>query len=99
VLSVARRTASAQAFSSQRCARALGAILAGLTLWVGLWDLVDVHLLPNVFETCQDEPTVGCALVKVGLAAIGGLGLYCTRSLYGDVGRPENSQVQFSRIA
>ena len=31
------------------CSRAVFAILVGLTLWVGLWDLVDYHLLPQAF--------------------------------------------------
>mmetsp|Transcript_51128 Transcript_51128/g.165136 ORF Transcript_51128/g.165136 Transcript_51128/m.165136 type:complete len:360 (+) Transcript_51128:48-1127(+) len=87
------------AFSPHRCGRALFAILAGLTMWVGMWDLVDQHLLPLLFEGCSVEPSLECALVKLALIAVGALGLYCTRSLYGEDGRPEYAHVNFSRIA
>lgn len=98
VSSKARRYFQRPAFSPAKCGRALFAVFAGLTMWVGLWDLVDQHILPSVFTGCQLEPSGQCAMVKLGLIAVGALGLYCTRSLYGDVGRPEYSQVQFSRI-
>ena len=54
-----------------------------------MWDLVDYHLLPAAVAACAAEaddggPRLGCALVKLGLIALGALGLYCTRSLYGE---------------
>ena len=57
-------------------------------MWVGLWDLLDVHVLPSLFNVCKHEPTTGCAFVKLGLVAIGAVGLYLTRSLYGDEESP-----------
>ena len=57
------------------------------------------HLLPLLFEGCSVEPSLECALVKLALIAVGALGLYCTRSLYGEDGRPEYAHVNFSRIA
>ena len=79
---------NAPPFSALKCGRALLAIFVGLTLWVGVWDLVDYHLLPAAVAACAAEaddggPRLGCALVKLGLIALGALGLYCTRSLYG----------------
>lgn len=82
-------------FSGTRCARALLATFSGLTMWVGLWDLLDVHVLPSLFNVCKHEPTTGCAFVKLGLVAIGAVGLYLTRSLYGDEGV---TVVQFQRL-
>lgn len=72
--------------SCGRCTRALFAIFVGLTLWVGVWDLVDYHLLPALTHSCkaEQEPNSGCGAIKVGLVALGALGLYCTRSLYGE---------------
>uniref|UniRef100_A0A7S3AU80 Uncharacterized protein n=1 Tax=Haptolina ericina TaxID=156174 RepID=A0A7S3AU80_9EUKA len=35
---------------ARRCGRAVFAILVGLTLWVGLWDLFDYHLIPFLFK-------------------------------------------------
>ena len=80
---------NAPPFSALKCGRALLAIFVGLTLWVGVWDLVDYHLLPAAVAACAAEaddggPRLGCALVKLGLIALGALGLYCTRSLYGE---------------
>ena len=63
--------------------------------WVGLWDLLDVHVLPALFTACKHEPTTGCAFVKLGLVAIGAIGLYLTRSLYGEEGV---TVVQFQRL-
>lgn len=82
-------------FSGTRCARALLATFSGLTMWVGLWDLLDAHLLPSLFHECRHEPSMGCAVVKLSLVAIGALGLYLTRSLYGEEGQ---SVVQFQRL-
>lgn len=81
-------------FSASRCGRALLATFSGLTMWVGLWDLLDEHLLPTMFTSCAHEPATGCAVVKLSLLAIGALGLYVTRSLYGDQG----TVVQFQRL-
>ena len=81
--------------SGMRCARALLATFSGLTMWVGLWDLLDVHVLPTLFTACKHEPTTGCAFVKLGLVAIGAIGLYLTRSLYGEEGI---TVVQFQRL-
>ena len=81
-------------FSSSTCFRALFATFAGLTMWVGLWDLIEDHLLPNLFRTCRVEPSLGCALVKLGLVGVGAVGLYLTRSLYGEQG----ISVQFQRL-
>ena len=73
-------------FRLSRCARSLFAIFVGLTLWVGVWDLVDYHVLPALTSTCAsaNEPNPSCGAVKAGLVVIGALGLYCTRSLYGE---------------
>ena len=70
--------------SFARCTRALFAIFVGLTLWVGVWDLVDYHLLPALTDSCKHEPSPACGALKAGLVALGALGLYCTRSLYGE---------------
>ena len=53
---------------------------------MGVWDLVDYHLLPALTSSCkaEQEPNPGCGAIKVGLIALGALGLYCTRSLYGE---------------
>jgi len=65
-----RRYFHRPAFSVVRCSRALFAIFAGLVLWVGLWDLVDEHILPTVFSGCQGEPSGECAMVKLGLVGV-----------------------------
>lgn len=82
-------------FSASRCARALLATFSGLTMWVGLWDLIEDHVLPNAFSACAHEPSLGCAAVKLTLVAVGGVGLYLTRSLYGDHG---SGPVHFQRL-
>ena len=82
-------------FSCSRCARALLATFSGLTMWVGLWDLLETHMLPAMFTSCAHEPSSGCAVVKLSLVAIGAFGLYLTRSLYGDHGV---GAVQFQRL-
>ena len=64
-------------------------------MWVGLWDLIEEHALPNMFTTCSHEPSFGCACVKLGLVAIGAFGLYMTRSLYGD---HSSGPVHFQRL-
>ena len=83
-------------FSCSRCTRALLATFAGLTMWVGLWDLLDAHLLPSLFDACLDEPNAVCGAVKLSLVAVGAFGLYLTRSLYGDSG--SSGPVQFQRL-
>jgi len=82
-------------FSCSRCGRSLLATFSGLTMWVGLWDLIESHMLPTLFTSCSHEPSTGCALVKLSLIAIGAVGLYLTRSLY-----TEHSigTVQFQRL-
>lgn len=62
---------------------------------VGIWDLLDAHLLPQLVTTCEHEPNLLCALVKLLLIVLGATGLYCTRSLYGD---SAPASVQFQRI-
>lgn len=83
-------------FSCSRCSRALLATFSGLTMWVGLWDLIETHILPTLFSSCSHEPSTGCAVVKLSLVGIGALGLYVTRSLYGDSGSV--GAVQFQRL-
>ena len=51
---------------------------------VGIWDLVDEHILPAIFTSCVKEPSAGCAAVKLSLICVGALGMYWTRALYGD---------------
>ena len=93
--SLERRYFDAPQFSCSRCTRALFSILSGLTLWVGIWDLIDEHLLPGIFKACVSEPDVGCAEVKLSLIGIGALGMYVTRSLYGAT---QGQGAQFQRI-
>ena len=90
-----RRYFDAPQFSCSRCTRALFSILSGLTLWVGIWDLIDEHLLPGIFASCVREPDVGCAEVKLSLIGVGALGMYVTRSLYGAT---QGQGAQFQRI-
>ena len=47
-------------------------------------DDLDEHILPAIFTSCVKEPSAGCAAVKLSLICIGALGMYWTRSLYGD---------------
>jgi len=82
-------------FSCSRCARALLATFSGLTMWVGLWDLLESHILPTLFTACKHEPSSGCAVVKLSLVGVGAVGLYLTRALYGDHGV---GAVQFQRL-
>jgi len=63
--------------------RASFALLAGLTLWIGIWDLLDYHLIHLLFPCCR-RPDWPCAFVKAALVILGLLGLYSTRSLYGE---------------
>lgn len=81
-------------FSFSSCTRALVGTFAGLTMYVGLWDLIDDHILPSLFEACGQEPSLGCASVKLSLVGVGAIGLYVTRSLYGEQG----VAVQFQRL-
>jgi len=57
--------------------------------------LLDAHMLPELVVACGHEPSTECALVKLLLIVVGALGLYCTRSLYGD---SAPGSVQFQRI-
>lgn len=83
-------------FSCSRCSHALLSTFFGLTMWVGLWDLLDAHILPTAFASCARGPSKGCASVKLSLVAVGAFGLWLTRSLYGEAGT--GGAVQFSRI-
>lgn len=65
-----RRYFDRPAFNCTKCGRSLFVIIAGLTMWAGLWDLVDEHLLPFVFDGCRDEPSAECALVKLGVILV-----------------------------
>ncbi|KAG8468094.1 hypothetical protein KFE25_007146 [Diacronema lutheri] len=69
-------------FSARRFARAAFALLASLTLWIGMWDMIDNHIIPTLFAVCAREEWQ-CAFVKVGCVVLGLLGLYATRTLYG----------------
>jgi hypothetical protein len=86
---------------ARRCCRAVFAILVGLTLWVGLWDLVDYTLLPALFhgrdgssvcEAAEADPgprqlvrAPACLAIKLMLMICGVTGLWGTRALYGTV--------------
>ena len=82
------------------------AIFAGLTVWVGIWDLIDYHVLPFLSRTCDAagaEPgpaellrSPGCCALKLSLVAVGAIGLWATRSLYG---RESGRSAQFQRFA
>ena len=85
-------------FSCSRCSRALISTFFGLAMWVGMWDLLDAHILPTCFAACKHEPSKGCAAVKLSLVGIGAFGLWLTRSLYGETGSASSGAVQFSRI-
>lgn len=54
----ARRVFDAPRPDARRCGRALFAILVGLTLWVGLWDMVDYHLIPSAFPGAQNATSI-----------------------------------------
>lgn len=71
-------------FNLRRLCRAMFALFANLSLWIGMYDTLDYHLLPALFKACVtcEGP---CALVKAGCIVLGLLGLYWTRALYGDV--------------
>jgi len=43
-----RRYFDAPRFDPKKCAHSLCALTLGLILWVGLWDVVDYHLIPAV---------------------------------------------------
>jgi hypothetical protein len=53
-----RRFFDAPPPDARRCGRALFAILVGLTLWVGLWDLVDYHLIPAAFPGAHNTSSI-----------------------------------------
>lgn len=96
---------------ARRCCRAVFAILVGLTLWVGLWDLVDYTVLPAMFagangssvcEAAEGDPgphqivlAPACLAVKLMLMVCGVTGMWVTRSLYGSV---QVHSAQFSRF-
>mmetsp|Transcript_18576 Transcript_18576/g.47800 ORF Transcript_18576/g.47800 Transcript_18576/m.47800 type:complete len:329 (-) Transcript_18576:198-1184(-) len=71
-------------FHAKRFARASFALLAGLTLWIGVWDLLDYHVITTVFTVCAEPVQWQCALVKSVMVLLGLFGLYVTRSLYGE---------------
>lgn len=85
---------NAPKLSARRCCRALAAILIGLSVWVGIWDLVDYNLLPALTNSScaiaeahpgpfQLSSSPSCIAVKLILIVLGTLGLWVTRSLYG----------------
>lgn len=69
-------------FSAARFARASFALLASLTLWIGMWDMLDYHIIPGIFKVCVNDEWQ-CSFVKAGCVVIGLTGLYLTRTLYG----------------
>ncbi|EOD13904.1 hypothetical protein EMIHUDRAFT_212474 [Emiliania huxleyi CCMP1516] len=93
----ARQYFRAPRFELSKFCRSLGAILCGLAVWVGLWDLIDYDIIPALFDACHDDrlPSLGCLLVKLVLGILGAGGLFATRSLYGDT---QVKSAQFSRF-
>lgn len=71
-------------FSAKRFARASFALISGLTLWIGMWDLLDYHVITTVFKVCAAPVQWQCAIVKAVMVLLGLFGLYVTRSLYGE---------------
>jgi hypothetical protein len=69
-------------FDAIRFCRASFAVISSLTLWIGMWDLIDYHVIPAVFPVCAADERE-CAYVKIGCVLLGLLGLYSTRTLYG----------------
>lgn len=69
-------------FNATRFLRASFALLASLTLWIGMWDLLDYHIIPAMFQVCADQEWQ-CSFVKAGCVVVGMVGLYFTRTLYG----------------
>lgn len=94
---------------ARKCCRALYVIMAGLLLWVGLWDLIDYTLLPLVFrgsafscKRAEAQPgprqileVPGCLFVKLLAMTLGIVGLWATRSLYGS---DQEQAAQFTRF-
>ena len=37
---------------ARKCGRALLAVVGGLTFWVGVWDVLDYHLIPAISGEC-----------------------------------------------
>ena len=78
---------------ARRCCCALYLYVVGLCVWVGIWDLVDYHLLPLLSNTCAAAEAApgpsqlvhapACVALKAALVVIGIVGLWGTRSLYG----------------
>ena len=69
-------------------------ILLGLTVWVGIWDLVDYTILPAITNSscavAETQPgpsqltkSFGCIATKISVIVLGTGGLWVTRSLYG----------------
>lgn len=71
-------------FNLRRLSRATFALFANLSVWIGMYDTLDYHLIPALFPTCAG-PERPCALVKGGCILLGLYGLYWTRALYGEV--------------
>jgi hypothetical protein len=79
---------------AKRCSSALFRILVSLTVWVGIWDLIDYSILPALTSACDSAGSnpgpmellrsPGCIGIKLLLVLIGAIGLWSTRSLYGD---------------
>jgi hypothetical protein len=82
-------------FSAVKFGRASFALLASLSLWIGMWDLLDYHIIPAMFDVCVDDGPK-CAYVKGGCVVVGLAGLYWTRALYGS---DSYKNAHFSRMA
>ncbi|KAJ1632519.1 hypothetical protein T492DRAFT_988336 [Pavlovales sp. CCMP2436] len=82
-------------FSPSLFARASLALLSSLALWIGMWDLLDYHLIPALFASCRRDEWQ-CAFVKAGCVSLGLTGLYYTRALYGT---DRVKSAHFSRMA
>jgi len=87
----------------RRCGMALGALLMGLMVWVGIWDLVDELLVPALSNACSGTPqpgpmavvhAPGCIGIKLLLLLLGAAGLWCTRGLYGSSSTRQPAQFQ-----
>ena len=63
-------------------------------MWVGVWDVVDYHVLPTMTTACAAPAGANpspaelfrfpsCACVKLACFVLGVIGLWATRTLYG----------------
>ena len=56
-------------------------VACGLTMYVGVWDILDYWLIPRVPACATNDVGAACASFKLGLAALGLLGLLVTGGL------------------